>query len=411
MADLVWSRLGDVQNYIEPFAGSLAALLRRPADHTGKVETVNDASHFIVNFWRSVEQAPDEVAKHADWPVNEADLHTRHRWLMQGSVSAEFRARMAHDPEAFDARIAGWWCWGQCCWIGGGWCSGWGLTADGDTKRQMPDVAGDSLGRGDQANHAKRPLLREGGGRGVNGLSQQVPDLAGDAGTTGRGVAAASPKLPINGGRPQLGDVYDIGRGVLGNGKAGTCEARRAWLIEWMGRLSDRLRLTRTCYGDWERVCGSRTTTTRIGLTGVFLDPPYAVSIERMHAWLRHLQGQGDPPKAEGKAQRHADLYANDKTQDVDHLVARVLVWCLTNGDDPQMRIAVCGYDGEHNTLEERGWEVEAWKAHGGYGNRSDSNDNKTRERIWFSPACFSEADVSPNLFTGPSYQEASDEA
>lgn len=30
-ADLVWSRFGDVQNYVEPFAGSLAVLLARPS--------------------------------------------------------------------------------------------------------------------------------------------------------------------------------------------------------------------------------------------------------------------------------------------------------------------------------------------------------------------------------------------
>jgi hypothetical protein len=30
------------------------------------------------------------------------------------------------DPDYFDAKIAGWWCWGACAWIGTGWCSGEG---------------------------------------------------------------------------------------------------------------------------------------------------------------------------------------------------------------------------------------------------------------------------------------------
>ena len=120
VANLVWDRLGDVRNYIEPFSGSLAVLLRRPADHTGKVETVNDASHFIANFWRAVQADPHEVAKHADWPVSEADLHARHRWLMQSTASSEFIKRMSYEPDAYDAKVAGWWVWGQCCWIGGG---------------------------------------------------------------------------------------------------------------------------------------------------------------------------------------------------------------------------------------------------------------------------------------------------
>ncbi len=398
MADLVWSRLGDVSNYIEPFAGSVAVLLRRPADHTGKVETISDTNHFVTNFWRAVLHDPAGVAKHADWPVSEADLHARHRWLMQSHTSADFRERMTHDPLAYDARIAGWWVWGQCCWIGGGWCSGNPLAAS-------PDCQGRPSFKSEGVNHTlsnRRPITVLGNssyGPGVHGqakrfrlasfngpgtgvcMPSQLPDLAGDSGAVGRGVLSC--------GRPQLGDVFDIGRGVLGNKHAGTCEQRRAWLTDWMHRLSDRLRLVRTCYGDWSRVCGSRTTTTRIGLTGVFLDPPYAKSIDRMHAWLKHLQGEGDPPSDDkGNQQRHGDLYANDKSQDVDHLVARVLHWCIEQGQDKQMRIALCGYAGEHDILEQHGWTVEAWKAHGGYANRNAENTNKDRERIWFSPAC-----------------------
>jgi hypothetical protein len=392
VADLVWSRLGDVSNYIEPFAGSLAVLLRRPVDHTGKVETMSDANHFVTNFWRAVLNDPAGVAEHADWPVSEADLHARHRWLMQSELSADFRERMTHDPLAFDARIAGWWVWGQCCWIGGGWCSNHGQRSNGDCKQIKPQTDGGNIRKGVHAQ-AKRVRLSSfnAPGTGVC-MPSQLPDLAGDSGAVGRGV--------LSGGRPQLGDVFDIGRGVLGNKHAGTCEQRRAWLMDWMARLSDRLRLVRTCYGDWSRVCGSRTTTTRIGLTGVFLDPPYAKSVERMHAWLKHLQGDADMPTAgQGdNQQRHGDLYANDKTQDVDHLVARVLQWCIEQGQDKQMRIALCGYDGEHDILEQHEWTVEAWKAHGGYANRNADNVNKDRERIWFSPACI-QPDSETNLF------------
>ena len=40
VADLVWQRFGDVPNYSEPFAGSLAVPLGRP--HKPRIETVND---------------------------------------------------------------------------------------------------------------------------------------------------------------------------------------------------------------------------------------------------------------------------------------------------------------------------------------------------------------------------------
>jgi hypothetical protein len=82
VASEVWAALGDVDNYVEPFAGSLAVLLERPAWHTGKAETVNDADQYLANFWRALSRDPDAVAYHADWPVNEADLFARHMWLV-----------------------------------------------------------------------------------------------------------------------------------------------------------------------------------------------------------------------------------------------------------------------------------------------------------------------------------------
>ena len=49
---LVWPRFGVVRNYVEPFFGSGAMLLGRPAPWTGS-ETVNDADGLLCNFWRT----------------------------------------------------------------------------------------------------------------------------------------------------------------------------------------------------------------------------------------------------------------------------------------------------------------------------------------------------------------------
>jgi len=48
----------------------------------------------------------------------------------------------------------------------------------------------------------------------------------------------------------------------------------------------------------------------------------------------------------------------------------------------------LCGYEGDYNMPDT--WECVEWKAGGGYGNQSQTknNDNRTRERIWFSPHC-----------------------
>ncbi len=120
VAPIVWSALGDVDHYVEPFAGSLAVLLARPAEHTGTLETVNDADRYLANFWRAVAAAPEEVARYADWPVNECDLFARHSWLV--ATGRERIARLESDPEWYDAKVAGWWVWGLSAWIGRGWC-------------------------------------------------------------------------------------------------------------------------------------------------------------------------------------------------------------------------------------------------------------------------------------------------
>jgi DNA adenine methylase len=364
VADLVWQRLGNVDNFVEPFAGTLAVLLRRPAEHLAngyRVETVNDANHYLVNFWRSVKYAPADVAEWADWPVMEADLHARHKWLVRSREAAEWREAMRTDPEHFNAKIAGWWVWGQCCWIGGQWCQ------DGVShKKQMPQI--------DQQNGLHRNT-------GITDW-EQVPKMG-----SGDGIISVETR-----GRPQLTDAFDIGRGVNAGGTlwtkrpnmdpgdhgilaakmVGTCSARREWLTAWMGRLSDRLRLVRTCYGDWSRICSSDSTLTRLGTTGVFLDPPYPAN-------------RGD----NGKKSRDNKLYATDSGADLDKLRDDVLAWCR-KWEGPQVRIAVCGYEGDG--YEALGWETHEWETGGGYANQrrggKGKSENAKRERIWFSPAC-----------------------
>ena len=154
-AHLVWSAFGDVANYVEPFAGSLAVLLARPTEPG--TETVNDIDCYLANFWRAVALDPAAVAAHADWPVNEADLHARHLSLVRNGA---FRERMKTEPEFYDPRVAGWWVWGLCSWIGSGWCDP-RERGEGRPSQQLPHL-GDA-GRG---VHRKLPHLGD-AGRGV----------------------------------------------------------------------------------------------------------------------------------------------------------------------------------------------------------------------------------------------------
>jgi len=404
VAALVWQRLGDVDNFIEPFAGSLAVLLRRPA--VRGVETVNDLDGLLTNFWRAVRADPDGTAAHADWPVSELDLHARHRWLR--GKRDEITERLRADPDWFDPKAAGWWCWGLCCWIGGGWCTDHGLKADGSIKPCMP-ILNPAKGINTGGESLRLPKLSTTDGMdAVRGESQQIPRLSepgvgihADAGwqerpmlscpgsVGGRGVNSAGPnakgKRPRIGARkrgftgvgvgyvdreacertarPQLTDAFDVGRGVNANGAAGTCDERRAWLVDWFRRLADRLRLVRVCCGHWDRVCDSPSVLTRLGTTGVFLDPPYS-----------------------DQAGRNMKLYAKESGT-VAH---EVRAWCLKWGADPNIRIGLAGYAGEgHEELEARGWQVVAWETAGGYANQSGGKGkNAKKERLWFSPAC-----------------------
>jgi DNA adenine methylase len=213
--EAVWSAFGSVDNYVEPFAGSAAMLLGAPDGK--RVETINDFDGYVANFWRAVAHDAEAVASYTDWPTNEADLFARHSWLVRQRPA--LLDSLHGDPEWYDAKIAGWWCWGACNWIGSGWCSGTGpWIHDGE---RLVDVR-------------KLPHLGD-AGRGVN---RQLPHL----GNAGRGDDA----LP-----------------------------RAIYIHEWFAALQARMRDVRVTCGDWGRVVKD-SVTTRHGLTAIFLDPPYA---------------------------------------------------------------------------------------------------------------------------------------
>jgi site-specific DNA-adenine methylase len=140
IAARVWQALGDVDHYVEPFAGSLAALLARPDGHRAKLETVNDADGMIANFWRAVHRYPDAVAKFAKNPVFEVDLVARHRWLIaqRSSMTEALKA----DLDWCDPRIAGYWVWGIAAWYGKGFAS-----AESESASMKLPILG-QIGRG-----------------------------------------------------------------------------------------------------------------------------------------------------------------------------------------------------------------------------------------------------------------------
>lgn len=299
-APLVWRALGDPAGYVEPFAGSAAVLLARTLKGR-RVETLNDADGWLVNAWRAIRLAPDDVAEHAFGPVTEIDYHARLAWL-QERRDAELVAWLEGNPEAHDPKAAGWWLYVLACGIGDPFGPGPWRVVDGHLRdtRGLPHL-GDA-------------------GQGVN---RKLPHL-GDA---GKGV---------NRELPHLGNA---GQGAL---------------TLYMRRLAERLSRVRITCGDWQRVVKPSVLRSGSGGDGgraVFLDPPYATS---------------------------GDLYAH--REDVGEAVR---TWCRTAS--PDLRIVLCGYDDEHDSL---GWRSIEGRSGGGAG-YSTRADNGRRERLWLSPACF----------------------
>jgi len=336
-APAVWGALGDVHHYVEPFAGSLAVLLRRPheCNRTYHSETVNDLDGLLCNAWRSMQMSPDAMAEAASWPVCEADLVARQLALVKWRGERQLEHLMG-DPLWHDPVMAGWWAWGQSCWIGSGWASGtgpWVVGADGRIEK------------------------RSGTGSGV---ARQLPHLGYD----GKGVNHASAREPGIGGEPEYHHMT-------------MPELRR-----WFQFLSARLRHVRILNGDWKRACTSGAAKPlRVrqsdGVAGIFLDPPY-----------------GDGAKRAGGLYYHDDLDVATAVGDWclangwDPKYRIVLAGFAGEGHE---RLAAAGW-----RVEE--WYVDGFLK-GGMAKQGATGTNQHMERLWFSPHCLSSDSKQLGLF------------
>lgn len=138
IAGTIWKHFGNVKNYVEPFAGSLAVLLARN-NFGNSLETVNDVDGFVTNFWRAIKDDPETLSLLVNYPVSEIDLNARHEWMIDPIRKKEFVDKLWADPDFYDIKFAAWWCWGISQWIG----SGWGI--EGST-RQLPHLGNNGKG-------------------------------------------------------------------------------------------------------------------------------------------------------------------------------------------------------------------------------------------------------------------------
>lgn len=122
--------------------------------------------------------------------------------------------------------------------------------------------------------------------------------------------------------------------------------------------LACRLSSVDVHHGDWKKILSGYTlkkTKHEYGITAVFLDPPY-----RMLGRTRVYDQEDNDASDEARA------------------------WCKKNGDDPLLRIILCGYGDEHQELESLGWTTQKWKGEA----FTSGNDNYMKETMWISPHC-----------------------
>jgi DNA adenine methylase len=138
----------------------------------------------------------------------------------------------------------------------------------------------------------------------------------------------------------QVPHISDAGMGV-GKGVA---------ISDVMTALAERLRHVRVINGDWTRGMNMHYGTNENGRVGVFLDPPYR-AFE-----ARYFEAT---PVADG-----------------------VAAWARENGENPQVRIALCGHAGDYDLPD---WDAVPWSRP---GNTYGSSKTKDAECVWFSPHC-----------------------
>ena len=252
--------------------------------------------------------------------------------------------RLRSDPDYYDVKSAGWWVWFVCGWIGG---------LPSVNESQLKRIPGGAVWR--QLPHLGTAGL---GIHRVGAVKRKRPHLS----SAGMGIHRTGAV------KRQLPHLSSAGMGIHRTGAV----SRGEHLREYFGGLSARLERVRIGCGDWARVTGG-SVTTKFGVTGVFLDPPYSHAV------------------------RDGGLYSEESGS----VAEDVRAWALANGDNPLFRIALCGYENEHGDAMPDSWEAVEWKAPKGYASQRTNgvNDNRKLERIWFSPHCL-QPEMEPALET-----------
>ena len=348
VAELIWQRLGRVDGFYEPFAGSLAVLLAAP--YIAKREVVCDLSPHVSNFWRAMRDDPMAVAEAADYPTLHHDLIARQRYLNRWGIKKG--DRLLDDPHYFDPEAAGWWAWGVSNWIGGSFADGWGNKKMDECVPFMSTPGG----QGVMANGLRERIPHLKGSQGVNNFREKIPFLS----SSGQGVnARIGDKRPVLKANPS-GSGIQVQNQTLDDCPPLTGER----LLPWFLALAERLKRVVVLRRGWESALTDTVTMRRDGRTaGVLLDPPYLT---------------GD---------RHKDIYGSDNGEGADNAAKDSYDWAVKHGNDERFRIVYCAHEGDFEVPP-------GWTCHTSSftGIRQSQRREKRQDMLMFSPHCVPDA-------------------
>lgn len=180
------------------------------------------------------------------------------------------------------------------------------------------------------------------------------------------GIRRQSLNVPPNG----------VIRWLSTNGYAGREKA-----LDYLHALAKRMRYVMVLTADWRVTVNKAVAGANVAQpVGIFFDPPYGSLSGRFQTYIK------DSFDVAGDVRR----------------------FCLERGNEEWLRIALCGFVGEHDQeMLDAGWKPYYWRNTGGLSALHKNSDNKALHKrrdevIWFSPHCLNqdqtESGVSPAL-------------
>ena len=343
-ADLIWKIFGKVSVYVDPFCGSLSVPLNAP--YKLRRATINDKDALLANFWRALQKEPEAVAKWAEYPAMHIDLMARREWLrQQWPVAIQ---AMHIDPDWYDVRMAGWWCWMVSNAIDMGRMAYPTEKMTKNYNAAMKAAQGFVL---DWENENIRSHFPD-----IEGQKKDRPHVSGSIGVMSKTRKVGSGQWPH-----AYGD-----KGVMAN-------KSRNNLLEWMYELAARIEHYIVLCKEWHEIVSSRTVLNTVpsesSYSALFLDPPYDL----------------------GEDERESNLYSVDDT----NIAAAVRQWLFTPQErdgikpwyHPRLRIILCAYEGDHAPIPDS--TVYQWEQPDGYYvQRTSLKSWDKREILICNPAC-----------------------